>query len=48
MNGSVVIASRKKIEKIGLWVGIYRPDKTFGSDIPVADILVNNKGAQDK
>ena len=36
---------------VDLYIGIYRPDKPFGKDgplAPVADIMIRNKGARDK
>ena len=46
---------RYKVKGVDFWIGIYRPDKPFGThmisgdeDVPIADIIIRNDSARDK
>ena len=46
---------RYKVKGVDFWIGIYRPDKPFGTHmisgdegVPIADIIIRNDSARDK
>lgn len=42
------LRSRGLLQKVHLWLGIYRSDKPFHYEFPLADILIQNDGAKNK